>query len=98
MPTFIILANWTDQGVRNLKDSPKRLDAFKQALQQAGGQLKGFYMVMGPYDMIAIVEAPNDEVLAKVGLASEAKGSIRSNMLRAFTEDEYRKIIGAIPD
>jgi uncharacterized protein with GYD domain len=98
MPTFIMLVNWTDQGVRNLKDSPNRLDAFKQALQQAGGVLKGFYLLMGPYDMIAIVEAPDDQTLAKVGLASEAQGSIRSNVLRAYTEDEYRNIIGAISE
>jgi uncharacterized protein with GYD domain len=98
MPTYIMLVNWTGQGVRNVKESPKRLDAFKQALQQVGGELKGFYMVMGQYDMIAIVEVPNDEALAKVGLASEAKGSIRTRTLRAFTEDEYRNIIAALPE
>ncbi len=97
MPTYIMLLNWTDEGVRNVKNSPTRLDAFKQALQQAGGELKGFYMVTGQYDMIAIAEAPDDETLIKVGLASQAKGSIRATTLRAFTEDEYQKIIGALP-
>ncbi len=97
MPTYIMLLNWTDQGVRNVKDSPQRLDAFKQALQQAGGQLKGFYMVTGPYDMIGIAEAPDEETMAKVGLAAAAQGSIRAITLRAFTEDEYRNIIGALP-
>jgi uncharacterized protein with GYD domain len=83
--------------VGNLKDSPNRLDAFKQALQQAGGVLKAFYLLRGPHDMIAIVKAPDDQTLAKVGLVSEAQGSIRSNILGAFTEDEYRTIIRALP-
>ena len=55
-------------------------------------------MVMGPYDMISIVEAPDDQTLAKLVLASEAKGSTRTTTVRAFTEDEYRNIIGALPE
>ncbi|HEX2242337.1 MAG TPA: GYD domain-containing protein [Gammaproteobacteria bacterium] len=97
MPTYIVLLNWSQQGITNVKESATRLDAVKQAFKQAGGQLKSFYLVMGQYDMICIVEAPNDEALAKVVLASAAKGSVRTQTLRAFTEDEYRKIIAALP-
>jgi uncharacterized protein with GYD domain len=97
MPTYIIQANWTGKGVQNIKESPTRLDAFKQALQKVGGELKAFYMVRGPFDMLAIVEAPSDEAIASVTLAFEAKGSIRNRPLRAFTENEYRKIIADLP-
>jgi uncharacterized protein with GYD domain len=97
MPTYVVLLNWSQQGITNVKESATRLDAVKQAFEQAGGQLKGFYMVMGQYDMVCIVEAPNDEALAKVVLANAAKGSVRTQTLRAFTEDEYRKIIAALP-
>src|SRR5919108_3256985 len=97
MPTYIMLVNWTQQGISDIKESPTRFDAFKQSLEQAGGQLKSFYLVMGQYDMVCIVEAPSDEVVAKLGLASGAKGSIRTHTLRAFTEDEYRKLIEALP-
>jgi|SRR5215203_6897408 uncharacterized protein with GYD domain len=97
MPTYIMLATWTEQGISNIKESPTRFDAFKQSLEQTGGQVKGFYLVTGQYDMVCIVEAPSDEVITKLGLASAAKGAIRTQIMRAFTEDEYRKLIAALP-
>ena len=75
MPTYIMLATWTEQGISNIKESPTRFDAFKQSLEQTGGQVKGFYLVTGQYDMVCIVEAPSDEVIVKLGLASAAKDS-----------------------
>ena len=96
MSTYILLLRWTEQGVSKIKESPARLDAFKQALQQAGGALKDFYMVTGRYDMIAVVEVPNEETIAKLALATGSKGSTRTETLRAFTEDEYRRIIGEL--
>lgn len=97
MPTYIMLLRWTEQGASKIKESPSRLDAFKQALQQAGGSLKGFYMVTGRYDMVAVVEVPDEETVAKLALATGAKGSTRTETLRAFSEDEYRRIIGELP-
>ena len=97
MPTYILLLNWTEQGIAKVKDSPSRLNAFKQALQQAGGSLKSFYMVMGRYDMIATVEVPNEEAVAKLALATGSQGNARTETLRAFNEDEYRRIIGELP-
>ncbi len=70
MPTYIMLLNWTDHGVTNVKNSPTRLDAFKQALQQAGGQLKGFYMVTGLYDMIGIAWEWDDRLVPESGPAA----------------------------
>ena len=97
MPTYILLLRWTEQGVNKIEESPSRLDAFKQALQQAGGSLKGFYMVTGRYDMVAVVEVPDEETVAKLALATGSKGSTRTETLRAFNEDEYRRIISELP-
>lgn len=97
MPTYITLVRWTDKGVQEVKESPARLDAYKKALNQAGGELKGFYLVSGRYDLVVITEAPNDEAVAKVALAMAAKGSVRTETMGAFTEDEYRKIVAELP-
>ena len=97
MPTYITLGRWTQQGIEKVKESPARLDAFKQLVKSAGGEVKAFYKVTGQYDIVVITEAPNDEAVAKVVLATASKGSLRTETFRAFTEDEYRKIIAALP-
>ena len=97
MSTYVTLLRWTQQGVTNIKESPARLDAFKQLVKSAGGELKAFYMVTGQYDMVAVIEAPSDAVGAGLLLQVASKGGVRTETLRAFTEDEYRKIIGALP-
>ncbi|HET8580395.1 MAG TPA: GYD domain-containing protein [Nitrospiraceae bacterium] len=97
MPTYISLLNWTDQGIKTVKDSPKRLDAAKKTLKELGADLKAFYMTQGSYDAALILEAPNDEVLAKFLLKIGSAGNVRTTTLRAYPEDEYRKIIAAIP-
>jgi uncharacterized protein with GYD domain len=65
MTTYVVLANWTDQGARNVKDSPRRLDATKAALRELGGELKSFFLTMGEYDMVMIYEAPDDAIAAR---------------------------------
>lgn len=97
MPTYISLLSFTQQGVENIKESPARLDKAKQAFKTAGAELKEFYVVMGRYDAVAVCEAPNDETAAKLVLTIAAGGAIRTETLRAFSEDEYRKIIYALP-
>jgi uncharacterized protein with GYD domain len=97
MPTYIVLANFTQQGIENIKDSPTRLNAVKQAAQRTGGEIKAFYLTMGRYDMVIVAEATSEEALAKVLLATGAQGSVRTETLRAFTEDEYRKLIAELP-
>jgi len=97
MPTYITLARWTQQGIEKIKESPARLDAFKKAVESAGGEVKAYYMVTGQYDMVIVSEAPNDDAIAKVALLTGSKGSVRSETLRAFPEDEYRKIIASLP-
>jgi uncharacterized protein with GYD domain len=97
MPTYITLAKWTQKGIESVKESPARLDSFKKIIQSLGGTLKGFYMVTGQYDMVIITEAPDDEAVAKAVLTTGSKGSISTETLHAFTEEEYRKIIAALP-
>ena len=97
MATYIILINYTDQGIRNIKDSPKRLDAAKKMLKTMGGEIKDFYLTMGSYDIAIVAEAPSDDVIAKFALAAGSLGNIRTTTLKAFPEAEYRKIIGALP-
>ena len=73
------------------------MDAAKKAIESAGGKLKSFHLLMGQYDMAIIVEVPDDATLARINLSLASKGGVRSETLRAFTEDEYRKIISSIP-
>jgi uncharacterized protein with GYD domain len=97
MPTYIALVRYTDQGIRNIKESPSRLDAAKNAFKSMGGELKQWYLAMGRYDAVVISEAPDDETAAKLTLAIGAQGSVRTETLRVFTEDEYRRLIAALP-
>jgi uncharacterized protein with GYD domain len=96
MATFISLLRLTEQGIRNIKESPTRLENAKKAYQAAGGELKQFYLAMGKYDMVIIGEAPSDEVVATLALSLGALGNVRTETMRVFTEAEYKKIIGAI--
>lgn len=97
MPTYITLVNYTQKGIENVKESPQRLEAAKKAFQRLGAKLKEFYLVMGRYDIILVIEAPNDEAVAKIALALGSLGSVRTESFRAFKEDEYREIISSLP-
>lgn len=97
MATYITLLRFTQQGIEDIKGSPARLDAAKQAFRAMGAELKEFYLVMGQYDAVVVAEAPDDDTVAKLALAIGAAGAIRTETLRAWPEDEYRKIIAALP-
>jgi len=96
VPTYIMLANWTEQGVRGIKESPRRLDSAKKLLKEAGGEFKTFYLTMGDYDMLAIYEAPDDAVAARFVLQVAQLGNIRTRTLKAFPEAAYREIIASL--
>jgi uncharacterized protein with GYD domain len=96
MPTYISLIRFTQKGMETIKEGPKRLDAAKERFRAAGGELKAFYLVTGQYDAVAIAELPNDEAVARVALANGSMGNVRTETLRAFTEDEYQKIVAAL--
>ena len=97
MSTYVTLFRWTQKGIENVKDSPKRLEAIKKAIDAAGGRFIAFYLTTGQYDAVAIAEWPNDEAMAKAALAGGSQGFVRSETLRAFTEDEYRQIVSSLP-
>ena len=96
MPTYISMLQYTQQGISNIKNAPARIDAAKDAYRKAGGELKSIYLTLGRYDLVAIVEMPNDEAVARMALALGAQGNIRSETMRAFTEAEFRKIAGTL--
>lgn len=97
MATYITLIHFTEKGIGSIKDGPARLDAAREAMRALGAELKQFYLVMGRYDAVVIAEAPNAEAVAKFALSLGAKGNVRTETLPAFTEQEYRKIIAALP-
>ena len=96
MPTYVMLANWTDQGARQVKESPKRVETAKKALIEMGGEFKSLYMTMGDYDLIVIYEAPDDAVAARFTLLLGEMGSVRTRTLKAFPEAAYREIIHSL--
>ena len=96
MPTYITLIHFTQKGAETIREGPKRLDQAKQAFRDAGAELKAFYLVTGQYDAVALAEAPNDETVAKLALRTAAMGNVRTETLRAFNEDEYRRIVPSI--
>jgi len=98
MPHYILLLNWTDQGVRNIKSAPQRIAAARKATEAAGGKWHGYYLTMGQYDGITIVEAPNDEALAATVLSLASQGNVRTTTLKAFPEEQAVKIINNVPN
>jgi uncharacterized protein with GYD domain len=96
MTTYIMLANWTDQGAQNVKDSPRRLDTAKKALEEMDGEFKSFFMTMGDYDLVAVYEAPDDAVAARFTLQLGMLGNVRTRTLKAFPEAAYREIVASL--
>ncbi len=96
MTTYIMLANWTAQGAKSVRDSPRRLDAAKKALEEMGGAFRSFFMTMGDYDMVAVYEAPDDAVAARFTLQLGMLGNVRTRTLKAFPEAAYREIIASL--
>lgn len=93
MPTYITLGNFTDQGIRNFKDTTKRAQAFREMVQQMGGTFKDMYWTMGAYDLVAVTEFPDDEIATAAALKVAALGNVRTTTLRGFSMEEIQKII-----
>lgn len=94
MATYIALLDYTDQGIRNLKDSPRRADAFNEFAEKAGAKIVGQYWTIGSHDGVLILDAPNEEIAASVLLHLAAGGNVRSTTLRAYDWAEAQEIIG----
>ena len=97
MAKFISLVKYTAKGIENIKESPNRLDAVKQLCESMGARVDSFYLTMGSYDMVLIVDAPNPETAAKMILTVTSGGSVSTETLTAFAEEEYRKMISELP-
>lgn len=97
MPTYITLLRYTQKGIEGIRQGPARLDEAKNAFASVGGILKGFYLTTGQYDAVVITEFPDAKTMAKAALAGSAQGFVRSETLRAFSEEEYRQIIAELP-
>ncbi|TQK51855.1 uncharacterized protein with GYD domain [Streptomyces sp. SLBN-118] len=93
MPTYVSLLNWTDQGVRGYKDTQQRSEAFSAAAQKLGMKVLNLYWTVGPYDIVAVVEAPDDETATAVLLQVSGLGNVRSTTMRAFGQEEMGRII-----
>jgi uncharacterized protein with GYD domain len=96
MAKYIALASWTEQGVKNIKESPSRVDAARALAKKHGCTMGDFYMTIGAADMMVIVDAPNDEAMAKFALSLAIGGNIRTTTMKAFTETEYRNVIAGL--
>lgn len=96
MTTYVMLTKWTEQGMRQVKDSPKRLETAKKALTEMGGTFKSVFMTMGDYDLVAVYEAPDDAVAARFTLILGMLGNVRTTTLKAFPEAAYREIINSL--
>jgi len=96
MPTYIALLNWTAQGISKVGSSAKRLDAGRKAFKKAGVEIKDVYLTMGRHDLVCVIEAPDDESYAKAIIGLGSQGNVSTETLKAFTEDEYRTIVGSV--
>jgi uncharacterized protein with GYD domain len=93
MPSYVTLINWTDQGVKNFKDTVDRYEAAQTAMGKGGVTFKDIYWTVGPYDIVGIVEAPDDETATAALLAVGGEGNIRTTTLRAFSAGEMKRVI-----
>jgi uncharacterized protein with GYD domain len=96
MATYITLLRWTQQGIARVKDSPKRLDSGRKAFKKFGVEIKDTYLTMGRYDLVCVIEGPDDETVARALLTLGSQGNVETETLKAWTEDDFRKIAKSI--
>ncbi len=97
MAKYILLLNYTQQGLANIKESPNRAEAARALARECGAKMTDLYLTLGEYDLIAHVEAESPEAVAKFALAVSSQGNVRSKTLQAFTEDQFREIVQSLP-
>jgi uncharacterized protein with GYD domain len=96
MPTYVVLSNFTDQGIRHIKDTPKRAEAFKELAKHYGCTVKALLWTQGQYDVVAIIESPDEVSSNALGLSLAKLGNVRSQSLRAFPAEEMSKILDRV--
>jgi uncharacterized protein with GYD domain len=97
MATYIALYKLTDQGIRNIKDAPNRIEEGIKGAEAMGAKVLGFYTVMGEYDYVAIGEFPSDEAVMAFAMALGSGGNVRTTTLKAFTKEEFAQIVKKLP-
>lgn len=97
MPTYISLMKLTDQGIKDIKSAPRRIEEAAKGLEAMGAKLTSIYMVMGEYDYVAIVEGPSDEVAMTFLLGLGSAGNVRSTTLKAFTKEQLAEMVKKLP-
>ena len=97
MPTFILSMNWTDQGIRSIKDAPKRVQAARDLAKKVGVEIRQLYLTTGDSDLVAFLDASNGDNVAKFALALSSYGNVHTKTSRAWSEAEYLKMISELP-
>ena len=97
MPTFILTLNWTDQGIRAVKDAPKRSQAAKELAKKLGVEVKQVYLTSGEHDLLLLVESSSGDNVAKFALATASLGNVRTRTARAWSEAEFTKLVTELP-
>jgi uncharacterized protein with GYD domain len=97
MATYVLLLNFTDQGIRNIKDTAKRAEAFKKIADKTGAKVKEVYWTLGQYDGVLIFEAPEEATATALGLSLGTLGNVRTQTLRAFSAEEIGRVLSKMP-
>lgn len=97
MAKYLMLFHFTPRGIEKIEESPARVNAAKNLCRELGGEVKHFYGLLGRYDTMFVVEAPDDETIARISAGLGKLGNVRAETMRAFSEDEYREILSALP-
>jgi uncharacterized protein with GYD domain len=97
MPTFMVSMNWTEQGIKGIKDAPKRIQAGRELAKKVGVEIKQLYLTAGGTDLVLFVDAPNGDNIAKFALALGSAGNVHTRTGRAWTEAEFLKIVSELP-
>lgn len=96
MATYVMLTHWTGEGAVHADKAPERVEKAREMARAMGAEIKAFYVLMGRYDTMVLMEAPDDATMAKFALSIARKGSARTETMRAFTEDEFKELIAAM--
>ena len=96
MPRYVILVNWTDQGARTVTETTQRADQVRQMVERMGGRLEALYWTQGRHDLVGIMDAPDEETAAAVGLRAGMAGAVRTETLRAFDAEEMGRILAKL--
>jgi uncharacterized protein with GYD domain len=97
METYVVLTKYTQQGVASVKEAPARIEEGRKAIEAAGGKILNWYLTMGRYDVVFMIQVPDSRIAATMLLALGMQGNVQTETLRAFTEEEFKGIVAGLP-